>query len=357
MIHSSAILEINTKNFIHNYKYLNSISDKSYTGATIKANAYGLGEIKIFNLLYKNGCRHFFVATFKEAFQIRSKYKGGYIYILNGINKKNIRLLRNNNNIIPIINSLEKINEFRNETINFKKKIEIGLHLDTGINRLGININSLKKVDKNIKLKILLSHLSSADEKMNKYNRIQMYRFKSFLQIFKNTKLKSLSNSMGILLGKDYHLDLTRPGIALYGGHYNNSKFKKKIKPVIKLKAEILQIKSISKNSFIGYNQTFKTKRNMTIAIIGIGYADGIPRYLSNNLYVYYKDIKFKILGRISMDSITIDITKSKKIIKTGMFVEIINYKHDIEKFARKCNTISNEVLTSISNRVKRIYL
>ena len=176
------------------------------------------------------------------------------------------------------------------------------------------------------------------------------------LSKFKNVELVSLSNSMALLLGKAYHLDLTRPGIALYGGHYN-SKYKTKIKPVIKLKAEILQIKSISKNHFIGYNQTFKTNKKTAIAIIGIGYADGIPRYLSDKIHVYYKDSKFKILGRISMDSITIDITDSKYLLKTGMFIEIINYKHDIEKFASKCGTISNEVLTSISNRVKRIYL
>ena len=158
-----------------------------------------------------------------------------------------------------------------------------------------------------------------------------------------------------LLLNKKLHYDLARPGIALYGGH-NNTKLKKNIKPVIKLKAEIIQIKNIDQNQYVGYNQTFRTKKNITVAILGIGYADGIKRLLSNKGYVYFKNIKFRIIGRISMDSITIDISKYAKSLKKGMYIDIINYHHDIEKMAKSCDTISNEILTSISNRVERIY-
>ena len=165
-----------------------------------------------------------------------------------------------------------------------------------------------------------------------------------------------MSNSAGLILGKNFHYDLTRPGIALYGGH-NNTTLKNKIKPVVKLKAEILQIKKIYKNEFVGYNQTFHSKKNMIIAIIGIGYADGISRQLSNRGYVFYKNKKFRIIGRVSMDSITIDISNHNNALKNGMFLDIINYKYDIEKFATNSGTISNEILTSISNRVKRVYI
>ena len=161
---------------------------------------------------------------------------------------------------------------------------------------------------------------------------------------------------MGIVLGKSFHYDLTRAGIALYGGHFN-TKLKKKIKPVIKLKAEILQIKKVKKNEYIGYNQTYFTKNEITIAILGIGYADGISRHLSNRGYVFHKNKKFRIIGRVSMDSITIDISNHNNALKNGMFLEIINHKYDIEKFATMSGTISNEILTSISNRVKRVYI
>ena len=357
MITSSAVLEINTKNILHNYKYLASLSKSSLAGATIKANAYGLGVIKIFNILYKSGCRHFFVASFNEAIEIRKKYKSGFIYVLNGINKKNIQYLFKEKNIFPIINSIENLNEIQKEIIKKKRSINVGIHIDTGINRLGLNFNEFKKyrINKGLKIFIILSHLASADEKNNNYNKLQNNNFKNIIKKYKNVKFKSLANSMGITLGKPFHHDLTRAGIAIYGGHFN-TKLKNKIKPVIKLKAQILQIKKIKNNEFIGYNQTFRTKKAITIAILGIGYADGISRYLSNRGYVFYKNKKFRIVGRVSMDSITIDISNHNNTLKNGMFLEIINHQYDIEKFATKSGTISNEILTSISNRVKRVY-
>ena len=354
MISSSAILEINLKNLIFNYKYLSSLNNERFTGATIKANAYGLGYKRIFKTLYQIGCKHFFVATIDEALKIRKNFKYGIIYILNGIKKNDLNQIQKQKNIIPIVNSVKNLKEFE----NFKKNIKIGIHIDTGINRLGIPIKEIKdlKLKKKFKIIIIISHLASADEKNNIYNYKQNIEFKKITNQYFNSIYKSLANSMGISLGKEFHYDLTRPGISLYGGHFN-TKLKNKIKPVIKLKAEILQIKKINKNEYVGYNQTFLSKKNMTIAIIGIGYADGISRKLSNKGCVYYKNYKFKIIGRISMDTLTIDVTDNKNLLKVGTFVDLINYKYDIEILAKSCETISNEILTSISDRVKRKYL
>ena len=121
----------------------------------------------------------------------------------------------------------------------------------------------------------------------------------------------------------------------------------------------ILEIfhRDLKKDQFVGYNQTYKSSKKITIAILGIGYADGISRKLSNKGRVYYKKNVFRIIGRVSMDSLTIDITKHKKHIKKGIYMDLINEQYDIEKIAKDCSTISNEILTSISNRVKRIYL
>ena len=123
------------------------------------------------------------------------------------------------------------------------------------------------------------------------------------------------------------------------------------------MKARVIQIKKLEKNEFVGYNQSYKTTKPITIAILGIGYADGISRKLSNRGKVFYRKKEFNIIGRVSMDSVTIDVTKYKKIVKKGIYMELINYEYDIEKLAKKCGTISNEILTSISNRVKRIYI
>ncbi len=352
MTNSSAILEINLKNFIHNYKSLSKISSKSLIGATIKANAYGLGDLKIFKILYKNGCKNFFVATLDEGLNIRKKFLNGNIFILNGFEKDDIKICLKNK-LIPIINSIEELKILNN---NSYKNINIGLHIDSGINRLGIqpkNVNNL--LLSNFKIKLLMSHLSSSEEKHNKYNSFQNKVFMETFKHFNNVKYKSIANSMGIILGNKYHYNLVRPGISLYGGHYN-TKMKNIIKPVIKLKAKVLQIKHLKKNEYVGYNQTYKTKKITSIAILGIGYADGISRVLSNKGFVYYKNKKFKIIGRISMDSLTIDISANSMIIKKGVYMELINYRNDIEKIAKECNTISNEILTSISSRVKRIY-
>ena len=355
MINSSSILEINTKNIIYNYRSLKKIANNSLIGVTIKANAYGLGDVKIFNILYKIGCRNFFVATLEEGLKLRKKFAYGNIYILNGIQKKEYSIA-NKKKLIPIINSLDEI-IFFSKKIKLNKNFNIGMHIDTGINRLGINYEDVDKIKfLNKKPIILVSHLSSSEEKRNKYNNIQNLKFNKVVNLFKNIKFKSLSNSMGALLGKNYHYDMIRPGIAIYGGHYN-TKMKNIIKPIIKLKARVLQIKLINKNEYIGYNQTYKTSKKIKVAILGIGYADGVSRILSNNGCVFYKNKKFNIVGRVSMDTITVNITNKKNSIKVGTYMEIINYEYDIEKMANKCKTISNEILTSISERVTRIYI
>ena len=282
MINSSAVLEINTKNFLYNYKSLAKISNKSLTGATIKANAYGLGDLEIFKILYNNGCRHFFVATIDEALKIRKNYSKGNLYVLNGINENEIKLSIEKK-IIPIINSTSDLKIFNNKIQNKKNKLNIGIHVDSGINRLGIKINELKyKKFKSLEIVILLSHLASSDKKNSTYNNFQNKNFNSSFKFFNTAKYISLVNSMGILLGKQFHYDLTRPGISLYGGHYN-TKLKKIIKPVIKLKARVIQIKKLEKNEFVGYNQTYKTTKPITIAILAIGYADGISRKIEQH--------------------------------------------------------------------------
>ena len=351
MNYSSSILEVNLKNLIHNYKVFKKFIKNKQVAATIKANAYGIGDKIAFSTLYKNGCRHFFLATLNEGLELRKSFKKGYIYILNGLENNDINIFKINK-LIPILNSKIEMKVIE------KTKFKFGIHIDTGLNRLGINKKDLpKKIYNKKNLQIVLTHLASSDEKKNLYNYFQNKKFKSINNLFKNKKIIfSLANSMGTILGKDFHYDLLRPGISLYGGHYN-TKLKKYIKPVVKLKAKILQIKQILKNEYIGYNQTYKTKKSIWIAVIGIGYGDGISRMLNNKGFVYYKNHKFRILGRISMDSITIDISKSCKLFKIGQYVEIINYSHGIDELAKQCETISNEILTSISNRVQRIYI
>jgi alanine racemase len=355
MIKHNAILEVSLKNLKYNYKKLSNIANKSICAATIKADAYGMGALKVFEILYKINCRHFFVATTEEALEIRKKRLSANLYVLNGLENNKLSVF-SNNNIIPIINDKDEYNIICKNLKKFKK-LKFGIHADTGLNRLGINLDELLKINfRQNKVNILISHLSNADKSKNYYNILQNNKFKEVINLKINAKYNSLSNSMGLILGENYHYDLVRPGISLYGGHFN-TKMKKIIKPVVSLKGKILQIKEISKNEYVGYNQTFRTNKKIKVAIIGIGYADGISRLLSNKGNAYMNNQTFKILGRISMDTITLDITKNNKPIKVGDYMELINHMNGIDKMAKECNTICNEILTSISKRVKRVYI
>ncbi len=352
MIKNSAILRVNKKNILKNYNFFKKLNKNLIVAPTIKANAYGFGDKKIFDLLIKNNCRHFFVATIEEGIRIANRNKNIFIYVLNGIQNYNLKLFKKYN-LVPIINTISEL-----KIIN-KSKLKFGLHIDTGINRLGIKYNEIpNSTFSNKNISIIISHLSSADEINNKFNEIQKKRFCDLMSKFNsNNIIYSLANSNGAVISKSFLFDMVRPGIGLYGGNNNNKKLINKINSVATLSGKIIQIKIINKNEFVGYNQTYKAEKKIKVAVIGIGYEDGIPRILSNTGYVYYKNNKFKIIGRISMDSLTIDITKSKHNLRVGLFVQIIDNMHGIEEFAKKSKTISNEIITSIGSRVKRIYV
>ncbi len=349
MINESGILSINTKNLIYNYNFFKNLKKNLIVAPTIKADAYGLGDKKIFNLLVNQGCKHFFVATLNEGSKLKNKNNSIKIYVLNGLQNYKLEQFTRAN-LIPVVNSIEEYKRIKDANIDY------AIHIDTGINRLGISSEDVKKLDlQNDNIKLIISHLSSSDEYKIKYNIKQKNLFNTFINEKTKGIIFSLANAHGSILDKTYLYDMIRPGIGIYGC-FENKKLEKKIKNVINLKGKIIQIKDLKKNQYIGYNRTFKTKNKTKVAIIGLGYEDGIPRLMSNKGFVYFKKDRFKIIGRISMDSFTIDITKSSHDLKVGMYVDIINNEHKVDKFAKKCKTISYEVLTSIGNRVYRNY-
>ena len=349
MINESGILNINTKNLIYNYNFFKKLKKNLIVAPTIKANAYGLGDKKIYNLLLNQGCKHFFVATLSEGLKLNNKNKSIKIYVLNGL--QNYKLHKfTNANLIPVVNTIEEYKRIKNA------KIDYAIHIDTGINRLGISPEEVEILDlKNHNIKLIISHLSSSDEYKIKYNIKQKKLFSTFANQKPKGVIFSLANAHGSILDKTYLYDMIRPGIGIYGC-YENKQLENKIKNVINFKGKIIQIKDLEKNQYIGYNRTFKTNTKTKVAIIGLGYEDGIPRLLSNKGFVYFEKDRFKIIGRISMDSFTIDISKCSHDLKVGMYVDIINDKHKVDEFAKKCKTISYEVLTSIGNRVYRKY-
>ncbi|HJK87363.1 MAG TPA: alanine racemase [Candidatus Megaira endosymbiont of Hartmannula sinica] len=359
----------------------------------IKANAYGIKMEQVFDILYQNGCRNFFVSSLQEALQVKSIYKkysskdsdALNIYLLHGIFNKYELCLCREYNIIPVINNLYQLNIIQD--------IDCLIHIDTGINRLGFkeDIDDLIEIlidkikNNRINIRCIISHLSCADDKNNSFNRKQLNLFNlarnkiiSHKQYFANTKF-SLSASGGALLGKEYHFDMVRIGAGLYGINFNSDKLDNKfIKPcIVLLKVPIMNISYLRDGEYVGYSNKFQTKNAIKVATLMLGYGDGgVNRNITGH-YLNINGYKARVIGNISMDMIVIDISGYDEYIKgikhtqdndtkinindfrleIGQYLTIINCKKDLMNISSCQNTIDYEFITSLSNRYKRVYI
>ncbi len=359
IVNNNGLLEINLKNLEHNYKILKKTSSSTTVAAVLKSDCYGLGSERILKKLIELGCDHFFLTSLEESIFIRQKTKNTKVILLNGVinlTKRDFYKILNFK-IIPVINSFDELKKFNSFLKKTNSSHPLIFHFDTGINRLGISEHDQRKIFDYCKINkfeiyLIMSHLASADEPNSQLNRIQQERFNKISKSFKNFRL-SLANSHAAINFKYSMYDITRSGGALFGTIKN-----KNLKNIINFKSRILQIKEINSNhEFFGYNATFQSKQKRRIAILGCGYADGYPRILSNRSFAFFKK-KLPILGSISMDYMTVEITDLKKSeINVGDFVELIGENISINEIAEKSNTIPYEILNNIGFRAKKIYI
>ena len=347
-----------------NYKLIKKkIGKECSIAAVLKANAYGLGIKEISIKLKELGCKFFFVATLKEGMELRKILKDIEIFILNGPIFFDVKIYNYflDYNLIPIFNSLKELKLWIRLESKNKKKIKIGLHFDTGMNRFGIpnvEIDEVKKLfeKKTLNLFCIMSHLSSADEKNKKINLLQKNLFNKINSDYKNVLL-SIANSSAIFNLKGFNFSFVRSGGALFG--INPTKNKNPMYNVISLHAKVLQIKNLKteNNKVVGYNSTYQVNGALKIGVLGIGYADGYPRNLSNIGYAYFKNSKLPIVGTISMDYITVDLSKLRKKIKVGDWVELIGKNISIQDVAFLSQTIEYEILNNLGNRLQKYYI
>lgn len=342
----------------------NNISEiKKYIGnkelmPIIKANAYGTYVNKIISII--NEFNIVGVATIEEGINLRKLGFKKEIFILNQ----------------PAIDELDEIVkysltigissfEFLQEVLKRNVKIKVHLELETGMNRTGINLldieKFLKSITENIKVEGIYTHLSSADFD-EEYTREQLNKFEYGVKKIK-TKIPSIKYihslaSSGILNYLSEKTNLVRPGIILYGYYpSDNLKERLNLKPICKLKTKIVFLKEVPENSAISYSKNYVTKNKTKIATIPIGYADGLKRTLSNKGYVVINNKKCKILGNICMDSCMVDVTEINNV-KIGDDVYIWdNAIIKVEEIATLCDTINYEIISTISNRVKRLFI
>ncbi len=361
MKNGSAVLEIDLGAIARNWNLLRQTHSSNTCAAVVKANAYGLGMEEVAATLADAGCTHFFVATLDEAVKLRQILTSQFIYVFAGVQQdEEITFL--DYNIIPVLNSMPQFERWEAIAKNTEAASAV-LHIDTGMNRLGLCIDEAEKLAieserlNTAQIRFIMSHLSCASQPTNEANAIQLERFNRIRRCFP-TLPASLCNSAGVFLGEAFHHDLARPGCALYG----ISPFEDRPNPtesVVTLSAPILQLRTVeNENESVGYGSENKLAKGTRIATIGIGYADGISRIISNTpLNGYIDGHAAPIIGCISMDLITLDVTHlPQEILFEGARVELINATQDVNIIAKAAQTIGYEILTNLKTRIKRDY-
>ncbi len=332
--------------------------------ATLKTNAYGMGATEIGKALYAEGCRHFFVAHVFEGEALRHVAPEADIFVLHGIWTDNASTFYNNK-LTPVLNSLEQIKLWSDFAKSKSEKLACLLHFDTGMNRLGLSVADrdaiLEKTSllDGLDVKVIMSHLACADEPDHAKNSEQLAQFsvieKSLRQILPNAK-RSLVSSAGIYLGKEYHYDLARPGIGLYGLGVPDEAG---LELAVSLWGRVLQIHPTKVGETIGYGAAYKVHdKGQKIAVISVGYGDGFARCLGLKGYrAFYNGKELLSVGKFSMDLLTLDVTPVAKEIKINDFVELMGQNISVKELADKAGTIEYELLTSLGVRYYRKYV
>ena len=330
-------LTVDTAALTANWRWLAAASGGAATGAAVKANGYGTGAELALTTLARAGCRDFFVATWAEAQSLLPHAQGLNLYVLHGLLPEERALP----NCIPVLNSLEQVARW---------KVHGGgqacaLMFDTGMNRLGLSAADVTQCS-SLNIAMLMSHLASADEPDSPQNARQL---KAFREINLPDVPRSLANSAGICLGKDYHFDLTRPGLALYGG-VPHPAAQGHIRPVVQVEAAVLQRRRLKAGETIGYGATWTAAAATEVAILNIGYADGYLRAFSSKGQAFVGGVACPVIGRVSMDLTAIDVSACPSL-REGDWVEV---DYELPRAASVSGLSQYELLTGLGGRYAR---
>jgi len=343
-----------------NFHAAQRLAAPAAVAAVVKADAYGTGLVAAAKALVKAGCDSFFVARLEEGIALRAQAPAARIFVLDGAQPDMVPALITHN-LTPVLNSIGEIAAWSAVARQTRTLLDAVIHIDTGMNRLGLPANELSLLAaeqarrlEGLRVVLWMSHLACSDEPNDRMNRIQLERFKTALAMLPQAPA-SLSASGGIMLGKDYLFDMVRPGLGLYGGNPQPS-VANPFAPVVRLTAPILQVHRAGKGETVGYGASFKTKRPSLLAVAGLGYADGIFRSLSNCGAVAVNGVRAPIVGRVSMDLVTFDVTDVPGDVMPGTEAELVGDTISLEEIATAAGTISYEILTSLSHRAKRLY-
>jgi len=347
------------------HKLRQRVGPDAACAAVVKADAYGLGATRVAPRLHAEGCRDFFVATLGEGLALRQALPDVAIYVLAGVDDGTADEFAARN-LIPVLNHLGQAEAWRDTARRIDTTMPAILHIDTGMNRLGLEATEVIRLSTDaslvagLDLRYAMSHLVSAEIADDPLNEIQRTRFLDAIELLRpalGMPRLSLANSSGIFLGPDYHLAMVRPGVALYGVN-PTPKAPNPMAEVVRLTAKILQVRRVDTNQTVGYGATRRLERTSRIATIAAGYADGFLRSASNRAQARLGGLSVPVVGRVSMDLITVDVTDlPESLARPGLEVELIGGGHDVDRLAAEAGTIGYEILTSLGHRYTRHYL
>lgn len=316
------------------------------TAAVVKANAYGLGADRVSQALAKAGARTFYVAQAEEGIAVRDALgPGPNICVFGGHMEGDAAIIRDAD-LIPMINSIDQMLRH----VESLPGHPFGIQLDSGMNRLGMEHgewSALRDIALSQKPFVVMSHLACADEPQHGMNAFQLQTFQQMTDGIHVPR--SLAATGGILLGADYHFDMTRPGIGLYGG----LPFVDAL-PVAELSIPVIQVRDVNPGESVGYGNSWVARVPSKIATISAGYADGIIRAMGPKAHVWAGETRCKIVGRISMDLIGVDVGPVKDMPE---HVELLGRHQSVDTLAEAAGTIGYEILTSLGARYDRKYV
>ncbi len=332
--------------------------------AVVKADAYGLGATRVAGRLYDQGCRHFFVAHAGEAAEITPTLVAraqmatadrARIYVLNGpygMAAGDMVVA----GFVPVLNTLDEVRYWADHG----QGAAAVLHIDTGMNRLGLSLDELGNPHlgdwlKRFDLRYVMSHLACGDEVPHPLNAAQLARFTQAARSLGRPLRLSLANSAGIMLGPDYHFDLVRPGCALYGINPQDG-VPNPMRAVVRARARITQVRDIAGGETVGYGATYTVPAGGKYATVAIGYADGYLRSLTGRGAVVINGQRCPLAGRVSMDSVVADVSHLKTPPVAGDWAELIGPDLLVDEVAAMAGTIGYEILTSLGQRYARRY-
>jgi alanine racemase len=328
----------------------------------VKADAYGLGVEPIAQKLAVKGADSFFVARMEEGVALRPIVPNARIFVFDGLLRGAAQTYVAHN-LIPVLNSVEEIAEYSAHARENRSLLDAAIQIDTGINRLGLSHEDVSALSaapsstlNGLNLALIMSHLACADEPVHKLNRTQLERFRASLAALPPAPA-SLAATAGIELGADFLFDMVRPGLGLYGGNPNPNN-SNPYACVATLSAKVIQIREIEIGETVGYGASFTATKPSRLAIIALGYADGLIRAMGPHGQAAIDGIRVPYAGRISMDLTVLDVTEiAADKCARGTEVELLGRAISLEEFALAAGTNSHEVLTSLSKRVSHEYV